>query len=161
MTRVHLLVNGRNFEIEARGNERLLDSLRGIGMKSVKEGCSVGDCGSCNVIVDGRLVCSCMMLTVQARGAKVVTCEGLGSEERLHPLQKSLVDRVAPQCGYCIPGILMTATYYLDRRPNPTAEEVRFALEGNVCRCGGYTRIIEAVVKASKEGTKRTTSANL
>ena len=139
----------------------MLDSLRRIGLKSVKEGCSVGDCGSCNVIVDDRLVSSCMMLTVQARGAKVVTCEGLGSEERLHPLQKALVDQLAPQCGYCIPGILMTAKHYLARHPNPTAAEVRTALEGNICRCGGYTKITEAILEASKKRVARTITASL
>jgi aerobic carbon-monoxide dehydrogenase small subunit len=148
--RIRLIVNGRDFVIEAKGNERLLDSLRRLGLKSVKEGCSVGDCGSCNVIINGRLASSCMMLTIQARGAKVVTCEGIGSEDRLHPLQRSMIEHAAPQCGYCIPGLLMTAKYYLDKHPNSTVEEVRGALEGNICRCGGYTKITEAIVEASK-----------
>jgi aerobic-type carbon monoxide dehydrogenase small subunit (CoxS/CutS family) len=149
--RVNLVVNGRNFDIEVKGNERLLDSLRKLGMRSVKEGCSVGDCGSCNVIVSGKLVSSCMMLTVQARGARITTCEGLGTEEHLHPLQEALLASAAPQCGYCIPGILMTAKYYLDRHSNPSAGEIRELLEGNVCRCGGYTKIVEAIVVASRQ----------
>jgi carbon-monoxide dehydrogenase small subunit len=148
--RVRFAVNGRDLEIETKGNDRLLDSLRKLGMKSVKEGCSVGDCGSCNVIVDGRLVSSCMMLTIQARGSKILTCEGLGGEENLHPLQKALADSVASQCGYCIPGILMTANYFLEAHPHTTADEVREVLEGNICRCGGYTKITEAIVGASK-----------
>ena len=152
---VRLLVNGRQFEIEVKGNEILLGSLRKVGMKSVKEGCSVGDCGSCNVIVDGRLVSSCMMLTIQARGTEITTCEGLGTEEKPHPLQKAFVDSVAPQCGYCIPGVLMSAKYYLDKHPNPRAEEVRVLLEGNICRCGGYTKITEAIMAASRHSKRR------
>jgi len=158
--RVNLMVNGRNFDIEAKGNERLLDSLRKLGMKSVKEGCSVGDCGSCNVIVNDRLVSSCMMLSVQARGAKIVTCEGLGKEDELHPLQHALLASAAPQCGYCIPGVLMTAKYYLDKHPKPRSEEVREMLEGNICRCGGYTKIVEAIVAASRRIEARTTTAS-
>ena len=148
---VKLRVNGRDFRIDARGNDRLLDSLRRVGMKSVKEGCSVGDCGSCNVIVDGRLVNSCMMLTIQARGSEVITCEGLGSQENLHPLQKAFADAGVPQCGYCIPGVLMTAKYYLDNHPKPLVEEIRDHLEGNICRCGAYTKITQAVVAASNQ----------
>jgi carbon-monoxide dehydrogenase small subunit len=147
---VRLVVNGRKFEIKAKGNESLLGSLRKLGMKSVKEGCSVGDCGSCNVIVNGRLVSSCMMLTFQARGAEITTCEGLGTEGELHPLQKAFLDSAVPQCGYCIPGVLMSAKYYLDKHPDAREEEVRRLLEGNICRCGGYTKITEAIVAASR-----------
>jgi len=146
---VRFRVNGRDFRLEVRGNERLLDSLRKVGMKSVKEGCSVGDCGSCNIIVNGRLVSSCMMLTVQARESEIATCEGLGSEEKLHPLQKAFVDSSVPQCGYCIPGVLMTAKYFLDNHPKPNAEEVRDVLAGNICRCGAYTKITQAIMAAS------------
>jgi aerobic carbon-monoxide dehydrogenase small subunit len=146
---VRFRANGRDFRIEVKGNETLLDSLRKVGMKSVKEGCSVGDCGSCNVIVNGRLVSSCMMLTVQARESEIATCEGLGSEEKLHPLQKAFVDSTVPQCGYCIPGVLMTAKYLLDSNPKPSAEEVRDILAGNICRCGAYTKITQAIMSAS------------
>ena len=152
---VRLRVNGRDFRIDAKGNERLLDSLRKLGMKSVKEGCSVGDCGSCNVIVDGRLVNSCMMLTIQARGSEVTTCEGIGSQESLHPLQKAFADAGVPQCGYCIPGVLMTAKYYLDNHPKPRPEEIRDLLEGNICRCGAYTKITQAIVAASNKPKRR------
>ncbi len=152
---VRFKVNGRGFGIDARGNERLLDSLRRLGMKSVKEGCSVGDCGSCNVIVNGRLVNSCMMLTIQARGSEVTTCEGLGSLESLHPLQRALADAGVPQCGYCIPGVLMTAKYYLDNHPKPRVEEIRDILEGNICRCGAYTKITQAIVVASNQSRRR------
>jgi aerobic-type carbon monoxide dehydrogenase small subunit (CoxS/CutS family) len=153
-------VNGLDFRIDVKGNERLLDSLRKLGMKSVKEGCSVGDCGSCNVIVDGRLVNSCMMLTVQARGAEVTTCEGLGSKESLDPLQKAFVDAGVPQCGYCIPGVLMTAKYFLDNHPKPRAEEIRDILEGNICRCGAYTKITQAILAASNRPKRRPMIAN-
>jgi len=157
---VRLRVNGLDFRIDVKGNERLLDSLRKLGMKSVKEGCSVGDCGSCNVIVDGRLVNSCMMLTVQARGAEVTTCEGLGSKESLDPLQKAFVDAGVPQCGYCIPGVLMTAKYFLDNHPKPRAEEIRDILEGNICRCGAYTKITQAILAASNRPKRRPMIAN-
>jgi len=146
---VRFKVNGRDLAIEAKVNERLLDSLRRAGMKSIKEGCSVGDCGSCNVIVNGRLVSSCMMLTIQARGSVVTTCEGLGSPAKLHPLQKAFADSGVPQCGYCTPGVLMTAKYYLDSHPKPRTEQVRGLLEGNICRCGAYTKITQAIVAAS------------
>jgi len=152
---VRLRVNGRDFRVDAKGNERLLDSLRRLGMKSVKEGCSVGDCGSCNVIVDGRLVNSCMMLTIQARGSEVTTCEGLGSLESLQPLQKAFVDAGVPQCGYCIPGVLMTAKYYLDNHSRPRVEEIRDILEGNICRCGAYTKITQAILAASNQPKRR------
>ena len=148
-------LNGRDYSINVKGNERLLDSLRKLGMKSVKEGCSVGDCGSCNVIVNGRLVNSCMMLTIQARGSEVTTCEGLGTPEKLHPLQKAFVDSGVPQCGYCIPGVLVTAKYYLDNHPKPRAEEIRGALEGNICRCGAYTKITQAILAASNRPKTR------
>ncbi|HXW95750.1 MAG TPA: (2Fe-2S)-binding protein [Nitrososphaerales archaeon] len=152
---VRLRVNGRDFRVDAKGNERLLDSLRRLGMKSVKEGCSVGDCGSCNVIVDGRLVNSCMMLAIQARGSEVTTCEGLGSLESLQPLQKAFVDAGVPQCGYCIPGVLMTAKYYLDNHSRPRVEEIRDILEGNICRCGAYTKITQAILAASNQPKRR------
>jgi len=146
---VKIRVNGRDIAINARGNERLLDTLRGAGMKSVKEGCSVGECGSCNVIVNGKLVSSCMMLTIQARGAEITTCEGLGREGALHPLQKAFADAGVPQCGYCIPGVLMTAKYYMDGHPRPQVDEIRAILEGNICRCGAYTKITQGILAAS------------
>jgi len=146
---VKLRVNARDFSVNAKGNERLLDTLRRIGMKSVKEGCSVGDCGSCNVIVDGRLVSSCMMLTIQARGSKVTTCEGLGTKNEMDPLQRAFIEEAVPQCGYCMPGVLMTARYYLDRNPSPKPEGVREVLSGNICRCGAYGKITQAIIAAS------------
>jgi aerobic carbon-monoxide dehydrogenase small subunit len=152
---VKFKVNGHEERIDLKGNERLSGSLRKLGMKSVKEGCSVGDCGSCNVIINGKLVNSCMMLTIQARGAEVTTCEGLGSQENLHPLQKAFVEAGVPQCGYCIPGVLMTAKSYLDNHPKPRAEEIRGLLEGNICRCGAYTKITQAIVAASSQPKPR------
>jgi len=131
------------------GRDRLIDLLRKMGMLSVKEGCSTGDCGSCNVLVNGELVNSCLMLSVQARGADILTLEGLGTEERPHRLQLAFVDFAASQCGFCIPGIIMTAKYLLDRHPSPSEEDIRRMLTANICRCGGYTRIVEAVKKAA------------
>ncbi len=132
-----------------RGRDRLIDLLRKMGMLSVKEGCSTGDCGSCNVLVNGELVNSCLMLSVQARGADILTLEGLGTEERPHRLQLAFVDFAASQCGFCIPGIIMTAKYLLDRHPSPSEQDIRRMLTANICRCGGYTRIVEAVKKAA------------
>lgn len=152
---VKLKLNGHELEADVKGNERLLDLLRRMGMKSVKEGCSVGDCGSCNVIVNGRLVSSCMMLAIQARGSEVTTCEGLGNQQNLHPLQKAFADAGVPQCGYCIPGVLITAKYYLDNHPKPRVEEIRELLEGNICRCGAYTKITQAIVAASNQPKRR------
>ena len=141
-------VNGEEKIVKARSRDRLLDLLRRLGYRSVKEGCSTGDCGACNVLVDGILVNSCLMLAFQARGKEITTVEGLITEGKLHPLQESFIEFAASQCGYCIPGVLMTSKYLLDRNPNPSEEEIRRILVGNICRCGGYTKIIDAVKTA-------------
>jgi carbon-monoxide dehydrogenase small subunit len=145
-----LKINGVNVITEVRGRERLIDLLRGMGFMSVKEGCSSGDCGSCNVLVNGELVNSCLMLAVQARGCEILTLEGIGTEEKPHKLQLAFVDFAASQCGYCIPGIIITAKYLIDRNPSPTEEEIRRVLTSNICRCGGYTRIVEAIKSAGE-----------
>ncbi|MCS6769233.1 MAG: (2Fe-2S)-binding protein [Candidatus Caldarchaeum sp.] len=150
---VEFTLNGRKVAAEIAGKDRLLDLLWRLGVKSVKEGCSTGDCGSCNVIVDNRLVNSCMMLAVQVRGRKVLTTEGLSRDEELHPIQEALLEYTASQCGYCIPGIVMTAKYIMDNYPEASEETIRRILISNICRCGGYTRIVEAVksvVQASR-----------
>ena len=141
-------VNGEEKIVKVRSRDRLLDLLRRLGYRSVKEGCSTGDCGACNVLVDGILVNSCLMLAFQARGKEITTVEGLITEGKLHPLQESFIEFAASQCGYCIPGVLMTSKYLLDRNPNPSEEEIRRILVGNICRCGGYTKIIDAVKTA-------------
>ena len=152
MYKIELRINGVQVITEVRGRDRLIDLLRKVGMMSVKEGCSTGDCGSCNVLVDGELVNSCLMLAVQARGSDITTLEGLGTEDKPHRLQLAFVEFAASQCGYCIPGIIITAKYLLDKHPKPSEEEIRRMLTANICRCGGYTRIVEAIKTAMAGG---------
>lgn len=146
--KLEFVLNGGKVGVDVKGNERLIDVLWRLGMRSVKEGCGTGDCGSCNVLVDKRLVNSCMMLAVQARGKEVWTVEGMVHDDRLHPIQEALIEYTASQCGYCIPGIVMTAKYILDNYPQASENIVRTILISNICRCGGYTRIVEAVLSA-------------
>lgn len=143
--KVEFTLNGKNVSADVRGNERLLDLLWRLGIKSVKEGCSVGDCGSCNVLVNGKVVNSCLMLAVQVRNKSVLTVEGLSEDEKLHPIQEALVEYTASQCGYCIPGIIITSKYILEKYPTADEETIRRVLISNICRCGGYTRIVDAV----------------
>jgi carbon-monoxide dehydrogenase small subunit len=142
---IEFYLNGKPVKAVLRDGERLMDLLWRLGIRSVKEGCGTGDCGSCNVLVDGRLVNSCMMLAVQVRGRKVFTAEGFNVSEELHPVQKAFLDYTASQCGYCIPGILVTTKYIMEKYPNASEEVIRRVLIANICRCGGYTRIVEAV----------------
>jgi len=142
---IEFKLNGRPVKADVKGGERLMDLLWRLGIRSVKEGCGTGDCGSCNVMVDGRLVNSCMMLAVQVRGRSVFTAEGFNVSEELHPVQRAFLDYTASQCGYCIPGILVTTKYIMEKYPNASEEDIRRILIANICRCGGYTRIVEAV----------------
>ncbi len=134
---------------EAR--QSLLESLRDVlGLTGSKEGCLTGDCGACTVLVDDRPVCSCLMLGVEARGKKINTVEGLAEGTKLHPLQQKFLEDASLQCGICTPGFLMSAKSLLDRNPNPTEAEIRYALAGNLCRCTGYDKIVRAVMDAAK-----------
>jgi carbon-monoxide dehydrogenase small subunit len=143
-------VNGRPLEIDVAVHHTLLDVLRDdLGLTGTKECCVEGECGTCTVVMDGRAVCSCLVLAVEADGADVVTVEGLAREGRLSPLQQAFLDKAAPQCGFCIPGQLMSAHALLLRNPHPTLEEVHEALGGNLCRCAGYQQITEAVLQAA------------
>ncbi len=148
---IGFILNGKRVETDVAGRERLIDLLRRLGVKSVKEGCGTGDCGACNVIVDNRLVNSCLMLGVQVRGKKVLTTEGLPVDGKLHKIQEKLVEYTASQCGYCIPGVVMTAKYILDNFQDYSEESIRHVLIANICRCGGYTRIVDAVKSAIKD----------
>jgi carbon-monoxide dehydrogenase small subunit len=142
---VKLTINGEAREVEVEPYRSLLDMLRNeAGLTGTKKGCDVGDCGACTVIVDGKPMNSCLMLGVEAEGARVETIEGLR-----HALQESFIRHGAAQCGFCTPGMIMMAKALLDEKPRPTEDEVRFALAGNICRCTGYTKIIEAVIHAS------------
>jgi aerobic-type carbon monoxide dehydrogenase small subunit (CoxS/CutS family) len=154
----HLLklnVNGKDHALVVESHERLLDVLRDrLGLKGTKEGCSTGDCGICTVIMDGKLVNSCLILAIQARNKKVTTIEAIGTAENLHPLQRAFVRWNACQCGFCIPAMILAAKNLLDHIPSPTDEEIKRATSGIICRCTGYQSIIRAV-KAAAEEMKR------
>jgi carbon-monoxide dehydrogenase small subunit len=147
---VTLTVNGRRHEVALQPNTTLLRALRGLGYTDVKNGCEKGDCGACAVLLNGRAVNSCLVLAWQVDGAKVITNAGLGSSDHPHPLQESFADAGAAQCGYCTPGMTVSAKALLDRNPDPAEEEIREAIAGNLCRCTGYTQIIEAVQLAAR-----------
>ena len=147
---IKLKVNGKVYQVYVEPWETLLDVLREeIGLTGVKSGCEEGECGACTVLVDGKAVNSCLMLAPQAQGKEVTTIEGLERKEGLHPLQQAFVDHFAVQCGFCIPGMILSAKALLDKNPHPTEEEVRVALSGNLCRCTGYVKIVEAVLAVS------------
>ena len=154
----HLLkftVNGKNHAIVVESHERLLDVLRDrLGLKGTKEGCSTGDCGTCAVLMDGKLVNSCLVLAIQARNKKIVTIEGIGTAENLHPIQRAFIKWNASQCGYCIPAMILAAKNLLDHNPSPNEEEIRKATSGILCRCTGYVKIFEAIKEASREMRK-------
>jgi carbon-monoxide dehydrogenase small subunit len=154
MSGVHVstTVNGDPMEFVCAPGETLLDVLRNrLGLTGSKEGCGTGDCGACSVTLDGRLVCSCLVLGAEAEGREVTTIEGLADGEKLHPLQTKFIEHAALQCGICTPGFLVAAKALLDHNPSPTDEEIRYALAGNLCRCTGYDKIVRAVKAAATE----------
>ena len=154
MSNMHVTakVNGDETEFLCDPRETLLDVLRDrLNLTGTKEGCGTGDCGACTVTIDDRLVCSCLMLGVEASGKSIETIEGMAKGDTLHPLQKKFVEHAALQCGICTPGILVAAKNLLEKNPDPNEEEVRYWLAGNLCRCTGYDKIIRAVLDAAKE----------
>ncbi len=154
MSRIHVTttINGDETDFLCEPQETLLDVLRDqLDLTGSKEGCASGDCGACSVTVDGRLVCSCLMLAAEAEGREIGTIEGMAKGEKLHPLQQKFLDMAALQCGVCTPGILVAAENLLERNPDPTEEEVRYWLAGNLCRCTGYDKIIRAVMEAAAD----------
>ncbi len=145
-------VNGNPVEFLCETKQTLLEVLRDeLNLTGTKEGCGTGDCGACSVTVEGRLTCSCLMLGVEAQGKSIQTIEGMASGDKLHPLQRKFLEHAALQCGICTPGFLVAARSLLERNPNPTEEEVRFWLAGNLCRCTGYHKIVDAVLDAARE----------
>jgi carbon-monoxide dehydrogenase small subunit len=145
-------LNGDPVEALCDADQTLLEVLRDeLEMIGTKEGCSTGDCGACSVTVDGRLVCSCLMLAPEANGKDVGTIEGMAQGDKLHPLQQKFLEHAALQCGICTPGILVAAKSLLERNPDPTETEVRYWLAGNLCRCTGYDKIVRAVMDAAAE----------
>ena len=148
--RVALNVNGESREALVPVHKTLLEVLReDLGLTGTKHGCELGECGTCTVLVDGAPVLSCLALPVETEGAQITTVEGMAEGGRLHPLQQAFAELGAAQCGYCTPGILLTATALLAERPSPTRQEVKEALAGNLCRCTGYTKILDAVELAA------------
>jgi carbon-monoxide dehydrogenase small subunit len=145
-----LTVNDREVRGRIKAETTLLDFLRDTNHVEVKRGCDKGDCGACTVIMDGKAILSCITLALQADGRKVYTVKSLGSWDRLHPLQQAFVDYEALQCGFCTPGMLMSAKALLDHNPKPTREEIREAISGNLCRCTGYTKIVDAIEAVAK-----------
>lgn len=154
MKKIHVTtqVNGDAVEFLCEPNETLLDVLRDrLNLTGAKEGCGSGDCGACSVTINGRLVASCLVLGAEVEGSEIETVEGIGSAEALHPLQRHLLEHAALQCGVCTPGIVVAAKALLVQNPDPTEEETRFWLAGNLCRCTGYDKIIRAVLGAASE----------
>ena len=155
-----LTINERQYQLELNGNETLLEVLRDrLSMTGTKTACQESECGTCTVIIDGKAVLSCITLAGNCEGRKITTVEGLADGDQLHPVQQAYVDAGSVQCGFCIPGMLMSSTALLQKNPNPTQEEIEYALDGNICRCAGYPKIFEAVREAGKkmmEGHPRT-----
>lgn len=147
---VSTTINGDHVEYLCQPDETLLDVLRDrLGLTGAKEGCGTGDCGACSIILDDRLVCSCLVLGAEAEGRQVETIEGMAQGDRLHPLQQKFLEHAALQCGICTPGFLIAAKDLLAKNPDPTEEEIRFGLAGNLCRCTGYDKIVRAVQDAA------------
>jgi carbon-monoxide dehydrogenase small subunit len=151
-TLVEATINGEAVEFLCEPRQSLLETLRDVlELTGSKEGCLTGDCGACTVLVDGRAVCSCLMLGVEAQGKKISTVEGLATNGALHALQSKFLEHASLQCGICTPGFLISAKALLDQNPNPSEPEVRYALAGNLCRCTGYDKIVKAVLDAAAE----------
>lgn len=154
MPKLHVTtsVNGEPVEFLCEPYETMLDALRGqLGLTGSKEGCSSGDCGACSITLDGRLVCSCLMLAAEAEGHEIRTIEGMAKGDQLHPLQQKFLEHAALQCGICTSGMLVASEALLAKNSNPTEEEVRFWLAGNLCRCTGYDKIVRAVMETAAE----------
>lgn len=151
MISVSFILNGKPVRCEVPAEETLVDTIRNrFRLTGTKKGCGTGDCGSCTVLLDGTAVRSCTLLTGMVEGRSITTIEGVGTMEKLHPVQQAFVDVNAIQCGYCIPGMVLTAIALLRENPDPTEEEIRVAISGNLCRCTGYQKIVEAIQLAAE-----------
>jgi len=152
MKNIKLTVNGTTHELSVKPYATLLDVIReDLGLTGTKEGCGNGECGACTVIIDGKTANSCIVLAVEANGKEITTIEGLSHGEKLHPIQEAFVEVGGMQCGFCTPGMVLSSKTLLDANPNPTEEQIRKGLEGNFCRCTGYTKIIESVKVAAEK----------
>lgn len=149
---IHLTINDREYDLAVAPNQTLVDVIRyELGLTGTKKGCELGDCGSCTVILDGKPVNSCLVLAVQADGCKIETIEGLESDDGLHPAQQAFVDKGAIQCGFCSPGMILSSKSLLEKNPKPNRDEIRQAISGNLCRCTGYQKILDAVESVNKD----------
>jgi aerobic-type carbon monoxide dehydrogenase small subunit (CoxS/CutS family) len=146
---IRVTINGERRILVIEPNELLIDVLRKEGYKGVKRGCDEGTCGACTIILNERAVKSCILFAAQANGGSITTIEGIGTREKPHPIQEAFVDEGVVQCGFCIPGLILSAKTLLDRNPNPTKQDVKIALDGNLCRCTGYSGQIKAVLSAA------------
>ena len=154
MSKIHVTttINGEPAEFLCTPIQTVLDVLRNtLGLTGSKEGCGTGDCGACSITLDGRLVCSCLVLAPELQGKSITTIEGMAQGDHLHPLQQKFLERAALQCGICTPGVLMAARALLEKNPDPTETEVRFWLAGNLCRCTGYDKIVRAVLETAAD----------
>jgi len=159
-TVVETILNGESIEFLCEPRQSLLEALRDVlELTGSKEGCLTGDCGACTVIVNGRALCSCLMLAVEAEGKTIETVEGLAPADGLHVLQQKFLEHASLQCGICTPGVLMSSKALLDHNPNPTEADIRYALAGNLCRCTGYDKIVKAVMDAAKSLSTRARAA--
>ena len=151
MIDISLKVNGKFFEVSVDENLRLIDLLRDeLKLLGTKEGCGEGECGACTVIMDGETVNSCLVMAFQANGSNILTIEGMEKDGKLHPIQQAYIDAGAVQCGFCIPGMVLSTKALLDKNPNPTRAEIREGISGNLCRCTGYNKMLDATEKAVK-----------
>ncbi|MFW9904506.1 MAG: (2Fe-2S)-binding protein [Candidatus Thorarchaeota archaeon] len=146
---INVTINRKKRTLAIEPNDLLIDVLRKEGYKGVKRGCDEGTCGSCTIILNNRAVKSCILFAAQAHGGSITTIEGIGTREKPHPIQQAFIDEGAVQCGFCIPGVILSAKTLLDRNPNPTKQDVKMALDGNLCRCTGYSGQIKAVLSAA------------
>ena len=152
---ISLKVNGKSYKTEVEPRQTLLQVLRdNLGLTGAKPGCEQGECCACTVLVDGQPVTSCLMLACQVQYKEIITIEGLAENGKLHPLQQSFIDHFAVQCGYCTPGMILTAKALLDTNLNPSEDDIRLALSGNICRCGGYLQIVEAIQAVATKANK-------
>ena len=151
-----LNINNKEYQLELKGHETLLEVLRvNLGLTGTKTACDESECGTCAVIINGKSVLSCIILAAAVEGEKITTIEGLADGDNLHPVQQAYIDTGAVQCGFCIPGMIMSSKALLDHNPHPTQEEIEYALDGNLCRCAGYPKIFEAVRQAGEEMGKK------
>ena len=158
--RIQIRVNGELKDLLVEPHRILVDLIRqDLGLTGTKKGCGSGDCGSCTVILDGRAVKSCLILAVEVDGSEILTIEGLRSDGKLHPLQEAFIQHGAIQCGFCSPGMMISAKAFLDQCPNPTEEQVKLAISGNLCRCTGYSKIVEAILAVARKEKPSSASA--